>query len=298
MATPRVSENPSTQRQYVTQLTYSAALTQAIRTLWASLAPKPSAPSWDSFSAALHAVVPQYAQAIGVASLDNYRMARVEAGVNTVPRLPQVTPPPVSKIDAGLDWAKRAADELDAEQARTLAEIEAQILDRVEAAMEKVLLDEARETTVEAVEGDDKALGFRRVPRPDACSWCIAQAIRKSTRGPGDDEHWGVYKSRASAGQIPPNAVGDTNRFHNHCHCVVEPVFSTDFVAPVWLQEMSDLYSEGEGMNDFRRALSARRRGDEPTPDPLPVLPTPTVQPAAAAAYADLLARLAAQMAA
>lgn len=312
MATPRVSENPATQRQYVSQLAYSAALAQAIRTLWTSLTPTPSTPSWDAFSAAIHAVVPQFSQSLTVVTLDNYRLARVGAGIKTVPTLPKVMPPPASKIDAGLDWASSALSEINAEQAKTLAQIEAKILERVEASMQKAMLDEARETTIQAVEGDDQALGYRRVPRPDACYWCIEQALRKTSRkglakdfkrygapgvSLGGDEHWGVYKSRESAGQIPPNEAGEINRFHNKCHCEVEPIFSTDFAVPEWLQEMSTLYADGDGTNDFRRKLNAQR-GGKPAPDPTPVLPTPTIQPAAASAYADLLARLNAQMAA
>ncbi|RNL63641.1 hypothetical protein EFK50_07820 [Nocardioides marmoriginsengisoli] len=256
--------------------------------------------------------MPQFSQSLTVVTLDNYRLARAEAGIKTVPRLPSITPPPVSKIDAGLDWAKSALDQISEEQAKALSEIEAQILERVQVSMQKAMLDEARETTVLVVEGDDQALGYRRVPRPDACYWCIEQALRKTSRkglakdfkrygspgvSLGGDEHWGVYKSRESAGQIPPNEAGEINRFHNKCHCEVEPIFSTDFAIPAWLQDMAVLYDDSDGTNDFRRRLNAQRNG-EPAPDPTPVLPTPTIQPAAASAYADLLARLNAQMAA
>lgn len=305
MATPRVSENPSTQRQYVTQLTLSAALGQAIRTLWTAITPTASEASWGAFSTATQAVVPQYAQAAAVTSLDNYRMTRLGAGLTDVPMLPHITPPPVSKIDAGLAWAKRV--ELD--QAKTLAEIEVAILGRVDAAMQKVLMDEARETTIEAVEGDEKALGFRRVPRPDACAWCISLAIRKTSRVglaadfkrygvPGvmaGDEHWGVFKSRASAGQTPEGAA-EINRFHNNCNCVVEPIFDASFVVPAWLQEASDLYDDTDGgLNGFRRALNAQRRG-EVAPDPRPELPAPSAKPEQVAAIADLLSGINAAM--
>lgn len=306
MATPQISETPATQRQYVTQLTLSAALAQALRTLWASVSPMSSDAAWDAFTAAAHAVVPQYAQAAAVVSLDNYRTARLDAGIASTPRLPRITTPPASKIDAGLDWAARARD-IEAEHAEALAQIEATILGRVDAAMQKVLMDEARATTVEAVEGDDKALGYRRVPRPDACAWCIILATRKTSRrglaadfkrygapgSMGGDEHWGVFKSRASAGQVPANDRGEVNRFHNNCHCVVEPIFDTAFTAPAWLQEMSDLYDEAGDLNTFRRALNAQRRGESP-PDPRPVLPAPAAQEAQVAAIADLLSRLAA----
>lgn len=309
MVTPQVSENPATQRQYIAQLTISAALAQALRTLWASVTPLSSESAWDSFCAAVRAVVPQYAQAASVVSLDNYRATRTTAGITTVPTLPRITPPALSKIDAGLDWAARARR--DADLAAALTDIETKVAARVEAAMQKVLLDEAHETTVAAVEGDELALGFRRVPRPDACAWCIIQAIRRTSRRGlaaeftrygtpgtmGDDEHWGVFKSRASAGQIPPDELGNINRFHNGCHCVVEAIFDTAFAPPAWLRDLSELYDDTDGglNGGFRRALTARR-GGVPAPDPRPTLPTPSAQPAPIAAIADLLGGIDAAM--
>lgn len=304
--TPQVSENAATQRQYVSQLTISAALAQAIRTLWAATSPVSSDAAWDSFSAAVHAVVPQFSNAAAVTSLDNYRATRLAAGITDVPPLPRITSAPVSKIDAGLDWAqdlRRIADE----QAVELAEIEAKILGRVDAAMQKVLADEAREITVAAVAGDEKALGFRRVPRPDACAWCLALAIRTTTRkglaadfkryGPGTmggDEHWGVFKSRASAGQLPEGAA-DLNRFHNHCNCVVEPIFDHAFVPADWLVDVAGIYDDADDFNHFRRTIEARRRG-EVVADPRPELPAPSVNPAQVVAIADLLGGINAAM--
>lgn len=304
MATPRVSENPATQRQYVTQVALSAALAQAMRTLWTSTTPLASEDAWDTFATAVRAVVPQYGQSASVTALDNYRMARVAAGVTTTPKLPKITPAPASKIDAGLDWARRAIDDLDTSLEGDLAALEASIQKRADAAMQKVLLDEARETTVAAVEGDERALGYRRVPRPGACAWCLALATRKTTRrgfakdfarygtpgAMGGDEHWGVYKSRAAAGQTPIGST-ETNRFHRgKCRCVVEPIFSTDFVVPEWLQGVDDLYQASDDFNHFRRQIEARRRGE--TPDSDPVLPAPSVQPAQVAAIADLLGNI------
>jgi hypothetical protein len=304
MATPTVSDNPATQRQYATQLALSAALAQAIRTLWASTTPLSSEDAWDVFANGVRAVVPQYGQMASVTALDNYRAARIQAGVTTTPKLPKIEAAPASKVDAGLDWARRAIEDIEAKQAAALAEIEATIQKRADAAMQKVLLDEARETTVQAVEGDERALGYRRVPRPGACAWCLALATRKTTRrglakdfarygkpgAMGGDEHWGVYKSRAAAGQTPVGSA-EVNRFHNNCHCVVEPIFSTDFVVPEWLREVDDLYQSTDDFNHFRRVIEARRRGETPT-DPTPIIPAPAAAPARVAAIADLLGNL------
>ncbi|WP_436702397.1 hypothetical protein [Nocardioides sp. BYT-33-1] len=313
MATPTVSDAPATQRQYVTQLALSAAAGQALRTLWTSIGPVSSEAAWRTFSAATRALMPQYGQVAASTALDNYRLARRDAGIATVPSLPRIAPMPASKIDAGLDWARRAYPDLDAKLDAKRAEIENRIRGRAEAAMQKALLDEARETTIAAVIGDDKALGYRRVPRPGACAWCLALAVRKTSRRGlakdfdrygtpgvmGGEEHWGVYKSRAAAGQTP---IGSTqvNRFHRgKCRCVVEAIFSTDFVVPDWLHEVDELYNDSDDFNDFRRRLNAQRnsqdggqddgQGDGAEPRD-PAVPPPAVQPARVAAVSTLLA--------
>lgn len=290
MATPRVSDKPTTQRQYAGQLLLTAAMAQAIRELWAALTPTVSLDAMQSFRRGVHVIVPQYGRTASQQALTNYRIARRDAGVTTLVRPVRPTPVPASKIDASLDWAERALKDIGAEQSAALAEIEASILRQIEASMQKALMDEAREATIEAVEGDEKAIGYRRVPRPGACAWCLAMAIRKtSRRGLAKDfkrygtqaslsgeEHWGVYKSRAAAGQTPVGS-DEINRFHTNCHCVVEPIFSTDFNVPVWLHDVSDLYDDADDFNHFRRIIEARRRGAaDPDSSPLPILPPTT----------------------
>lgn len=292
MATPRVSEVPEVQRQYVAQLALSAALVKALRQMWAATSPLNSVGGMRAFRAGVAALVVQFAQAARVMAADYYLNTRAAAGVPGVPAIQTVELPPTSLVDAGIDWAMR--DYLD--------KTEAAILAKVEAAMTKAVLDVAREQVVAAVEGDDQALGFRRVARPDACYWCISLCLRRSTRGGEGDQHLGVYKSRESAGQLPPNPKGEINRYHDNCNCAVEPVFTIgDVEIPNWLREMDDLYEratansrKGERLNDFRRAIAALRRGETP---PRPTGPALTVAPAMderLRMLSDLLADLAA----
>lgn len=263
MATPRVSDTPEVQRQYVTQLAISAALARTIQQMWAATSPLSSDRGMRAFRASVNALVTQFAQASRSTALDYYVNLRRAAEVPGTPTLRPVDLPPTSLVDAGIDWAMRDF----------LQKTEAQILAKVEAAMAKAVLDVGREQVVEAVEGDAQALGFRRVVRPGACYWCISLALRRSTRGGEGDQHIGVYKSRASAGQLPPNDKGEVNRYHDHCHCSVEPVFEIgDDAIPDWLHEMERLYGtstadskSGERLNDFRRALAAARNGETPT---------------------------------
>lgn len=262
MATPRVSETPEVQRQYVTQLALTGALAQGLRGLWQATNPLSSDRAMRAFRAGVKALVGQFAQASRRMASDYYVNLRAAADVPGVPNLRPVDLPPPTMVDAGIDWAMRDF----------MKKTEAEIMAKVEAAMAKAVLDVGREQIIEAVEGDDRALGFRRVPRPDACYWCITLSLRRSTRGGEGDQHLGVYKTRTSAGQLPPNAKGEVNRYHNNCHCAVEPVFAIgDVGMPDWLHELDRLYEQstrnskpGERLNDFRRALAAFRNGISP----------------------------------
>ena len=305
MATQTLSESPAVQQQYLAQLALTAALAQAVANLW-PIANPITAPT--QFRDALQSLTSQFSAASASVATDFYRAARTEPGVPGAPTLRLVPPIPESKVDAGIDWALRAREEMD----RT----EAQIMARVQAAIQKANADVIRDQTVSAVEGDEYAIGYRRVPRPDACYWCIVQAFRKTRRAgravdriragrAGADfdlnvEHYGVYKSRESAGQIPPNAKGDTNRFHNDCHCVVEPIFFPVTSLPGWLHDAERLYDtstaeskSGDRLNDFRRALDAERRGETPPTPTAPEITATVPNAQRIAALLDLLPKVA-----
>lgn len=291
MATPpTVSPDPTTQQGYAAQFLISAAVVSAIRELWGATSPLSSEQALQAFGAGAQAVVGQWSQAAQVTASDHYRAARINADVTGRLRLPPIAPKPEAKIAKELAWIEKTRIEREAEA--LIAEFEAQILKEAAEAFEKIVADEARQYTVEAVVGDENAIGFRRVARPDACAWCIALATRRSKReglasafmssggrtkslrgrplpGSNGEEHWGVYKSRALAGQTPPGTE-QLNRFHFNCHCTVQPVFSTDFTPPSWLVEMADLYDDSDDFNDFRRRLNARRGV---APRTIPTLP-------------------------
>lgn len=301
MAAPTVSETPATQRGYLTQTAIATATVAATRELWAATDPMSSLPNLNAFSAGSRAVVERFGAMSAAQAQDTYRMTRIDAGISTIVRLPPITPPDLAPVDHELAWiesqVERFGDTLDAE----MAEFEQQILAEAAAAFEKVVLDEGRETTIEAVAGDEKALGFRRVAKPGACAWCLALAIRKTSRrglakdfarygtpgSMGGDEHWGAYKSRASAGQMPTGS-SELNRFHFKCRCTVEPIFDLAFTPPAWLADVDALYADSDDFNDFRRRLNAQR-GDDPQ-DPAPVLPMPASRSEQTAAIAGLLA--------
>lgn len=275
---PRVSENPEVESHYVTQVALTAALLTALRRLWPVVNPLRGATSEARYRDGVAAVVDQFSLASISMSADYYEDMRADAGIDTQFRLNPIETPARALVDAGIDWALSAQADIDA--------LEAAIQGRVEAAMQKAVADAGRDQVVAAVEGDDLALGFARVARPDGCYWCITQALRRN-----GDGRLGVYKSRASAGQIPPNEKGETNRYHNNCQCQVVPVFDDNYQLEPGLAELDALYEQstensksGERLNDFRKALDAMRNG-EPAPTSKP-------RPRSAVSGADRLAAL------
>lgn len=285
--TTQVSENPEVQQQYATQVALTAALTAALARLWPQVNPLGSLASQGRYRDGVAALVEHFSGAAISLAADFYDAARDQAGVTGPFTAPVVDTPPRPLVDAGVDWALRAEAEM--------AETEAVIQSRVDRAMQKAVADAARAQVIAAVEGDDKALGFARVPRPDACYFCMAQAMRRKRDG-----RPGVYKSRGTAGAIADkNFTGSGEaKFHNNCHCVIEPVFSADYQLVPHVAAAEDIYYEatlhskpGESLNDFRKALEAVRAGK-----PIPVLPSKVrplkPQQSPADALADLFSKL------
>lgn len=285
MAT-QVSENPQTEQHYLAQVALSVALIEALRNLW---------PSVDIATAAGRTAVAllteRFMEASVSLSRDFYEATRDRAGITDPYVTPTVDLPPADALEGSLEelvrefeaegerkkaeWEARMADldeeVLAAERVRRQAEIDAEadrVLRAAEARMTAFVDGSGRDELLMAVEGDDEAIGFRRVPRPGACYFCLALSFRRSKSG-----HIGVYKSRRTAGQLPPNETGEVNRYHTNCKCVVVPVFSTTetFIEPHTL-EAEELYKEareksrrtGMALQDFRNALYALRKGDAP----------------------------------
>lgn len=318
MAVPKVSDNPSTQQQYAAQLAVTAALVQSLRALWAAIRPTSSPQAMVRYREGVFVLVSQWAQVAGDIATDYYRDARLTADIPGPVKVPPVPELPRSLVDAGLDWALPTPDQL-LEQAEARAdemlnspEMQAQIeamQAKVDAAMQKAVTDMARDQVTSAVEADDRALGYRRVPRPGACYFCVIQAIRSTTRkgiskdfkkyGPGSlggEKHYGVYKSRGSAGaSVNDKFTGDGEaKFHNNCHCVIEPVFAPATSLPDWLADMERLYDETPGgLNEFRKALKALREGEEPEPPALPAIAAANPPSEQIAALLDLLSQAA-----
>lgn len=129
-------------------------------------------------------------------------------------------------------------------QGYTPARAAATALTRVAGAASRLALAGGRRSLEEGIERDRRALGFQRVASGSACAFCAMLA----SRGP-------VYKTERTAG-------GDGHKYHDHCNCTVEPVYSRDTALPPSSARYRALYQEHakgteDPLNSLRRALSA-----------------------------------------
>lgn len=129
---------------------------------------------------------------------------------------------------------------------RGLAAAVDQALANSTAAAVRHTLNGGRDTIGNTVDADRRALGYARVTSGNACAFCSMLA----SRGP-------VYKSKTTA--------GDGRKYHDHCHCTVEPVYREDAAWPPGAERLRDLWDETTGglsgksaYNAFRRALAER----------------------------------------
>ena len=103
-------------------------------------------------------------------------------------------------------------------------------------------LNGGRDTIVETVSVDRRALGWARATSGSACSFCAMLA----SRGP-------AYRGERTADFAA----------HDHCSCSVEPVYRSDSEWPAGAQKYRDLWETStaglggdEARNAFRRALA------------------------------------------
>lgn len=270
MAVPTVSSNPAVQEQYAAQLAITASLFGSMRALWLDVDPLSSAAALARYTTGLEALATHYGKVARASGVDFYTKMRREADVRKRRAgLTLVPTPPATMVQADIDWAIRAQAEVEREAD--------QIQQAAEVALQKAVIDIGRNQVITAVAGDEQAVGFHRVARAGACYFCIAQAIRRNSEG-----HVGVYKSRGTAGSVADAKFTGSGvaKFHNNCHCVIEPVFEFgSFDLSPAMADMETLYAEstvsskrGQSMNDFRKALRAQRGGVTP-PSPVPTVP-------------------------
>lgn len=122
-------------------------------------------------------------------------------------------------------------------------DVRAQTLVSLSGAVSRIALNGGRETILEAVRHDRRAVGWARVTTGTPCAFCAMLASRG-----------GVYSKRTV-----------DFRAHDHCACSSEPVFSEGGELPGRGEEYKQLWREstegaesGELFTAFRRAYEGR----------------------------------------
>lgn len=184
-----------------------------------------------------------------------YRRERSAAGVAGRPRFDLPKPAPLDQIGKSVNWA---AEPLWGESDLPAAE------KRLEAVVERLVLNAGREAIVAAVSQDREAKAWARIPEPDACYFCAML----STRG-------AIYKSEETAGrEANSQFIGEGDfKFHDHCRCHAIPVFTHYRLTPEiarWTAQWDRLRRENGGsltLDRWREAFDSDFASDEPTAD-------------------------------
>lgn len=188
------------------------------------------------FTLLIAALVHKYGAASRTLAARFYKAQRAAAGLAAPFTVIPAALTPLPQVGSAVDWATRGlwATEPDIASAQTL----------VRGAAEKMVLDVGRDTIVNNVHRDRKALGWVRVTEPDPCAFCALLATRGA-----------VYRGRGAG--FPA---------HDHCRCHADPIF-TAYEPSAEVREWQKLYRDSTtGGNaartrrEWRRAFDARTK--------------------------------------
>lgn len=220
-----------------------AAALKDILTIWPMFDPLYLEKSWPALRNALLMLIgTKRAEAADIAADYLRRFRELEGVTEGLGVILDSAPDPVAT-----EISLRATGPATAQRALSsgfTAEVAAaRALVTVSGAASRIILDGGRQTVLLTVESDRKALGWLRVTHGKTCAFCAMLA----SRGP-------VYKSRRSAG----DARSRPARFHDHCDCTVEPVYSAATKWPAASRRADELWvssTVGLGGQEARNAF-------------------------------------------
>lgn len=241
---------------------------------WPALDPLNLAATWPAVLRALLPAVVEEHHTAGEAAVASY-LAQRAADVSTVAQGVLFNPVPaemdlqaLERVRASLTITGPVSLQKSLNRGVQPAEASRAALVQVQGAATRHALAGARETTLAAVAEDPVALGWARIPRPDACPFCTLLGTRGAE-----------YKSRESAG---PNRrsrrhktaaglefVGEGEfKVHDHCRCVAQPIFAEDWEPPEHIARAEQIYATstaGKSGKAARQAFAAAITADRKT---------------------------------
>lgn len=238
-----------TELHYRQQVALRAGVLQDVMRLWPALdlsSIDAVTGTWPTFEQAVTTLIDaRYGTSAGLGAR-YFEMFRAAEGVPGVAPALLADPLPAEQVETSLRvtglYGARSQLAIQAPN------VEKNTLVRLLGSIGRMVGDGGRNTIERSVQNDSKALGYARVTSGRACSFCSLLA----SRGP-------VYKTsvRGLGPSLPGLRTKEGKKYHDHCSCSSEPVFSTEQPWPGNNRQLRDLYDEvtagAENSADARR---------------------------------------------
>ncbi|MFB9776328.1 hypothetical protein [Brevibacterium otitidis] len=206
----------------------------------------------DLILTAIPEVVKAHGTVTAELTAEFYALARTNASLNDLFTPEPVWDPNEQQIAGSLRWALRP---INGEQ--YTGEDYARAVDRVRAAMTRLMRQTEGTTVMENVRRDPRRPLYRRVPEAGACGWCMMLATR------------GHVYTKDTVG-------GPHKRYHDRCKCSSEPQYPGEELPPLVQAARKAYYDfyypddsgnpSPEGLQQFFNFVQDGGLGDRPRP--------------------------------
>lgn len=220
-----------------------------ITTLWPTLDLERLDETWPALLSLLEFHISTEHQMAARVAIEHYLADRAVASVSSV-FVPQASELNIEALRTSLTVTGPVAYKLARRRGLTQPAASKLALVSLQGAAARHTLSGARDTTLAAVAEDPEARGWARVPRANACAFCLMLATRE-----------GAYRTKESA-----TTSKDGKRYHDACGCVATAIFSDVWTPPRHVQRASELYAASTAdvsgkakLHAFDKALRQQR---------------------------------------
>ena len=231
------------------QRSLAERLIKLISQLWPMLDLERLDETWPALMSLIEGQVAKEHEMAARLAVEGYLLSRRAAGITSV-----FVPPAATlngdALRASLAVTGPVAFKIARRRGFTPVKASKLALVQLQGAATRHALSGARDTTMLAIAADTEVSGWARIPRANACPFCLLLA----TRG-------GAYRSKESAATSKSGSS-----YHDHCGCVIEPIFSDTWSPPAHVEAAEQLYADSaarftgkDKVRAFERAVRADR---------------------------------------
>lgn len=233
------------------QLALSTALAADVAKLWPQLDPKRLDQTFTAWLSMMKQLVSRYQAMSSLAATIYYNDARMaHVGTPAPERSLQLAPAPKT------EWMDKAFGYSGPGLVRDGSFQNSSALSTTQGTAVRIAQSGARNTILNAVREDPKAIGWYRVTDDAPCAFCALLASRVAMKGRGS-----LYRSKESA----------SFKAHNDCGCTAAPLFDRDQPLPEINQRAAEVYRNrgtGPALGAFRKAWGEHLAAQEPSAAP------------------------------